>query len=153
MENAVQWPFGVGCVTELVGMQMRNMQALSTAQQQMLDGLSMVAKQHLQIMESSLRRTFGIAQMASSPSDLRELIGTRLDDLKASILEAQANSNAVSEIMARSLGEAASTLQTRMMAALDELKALLEQAVPDGVPLTRPGAASLRAASQPNQAA
>ena len=153
MENAVQWPFGVGCVTELVGMQMRNMQALSTAQQQMLDGLSMVAKQHLQIMESSLRRTFGIAQMASSPSDLRELIGTRLDDLKASILEAQANSNAVSEIMARSLGEVASTLQTRTMVALDELKALLEQAVPDGVSLTRPGATSLRVVSQPKQTA
>ena len=153
MDNAVQWPFGAGYVTELVSMQMRNMQALSTAQQQMLDGLSMVAKQQLQIMESSLRRTFGIAQMASSPSDLRELIGTRIDDLKASLLEAQANSNAVSEIMARSLGEVASTLQARTMAALDELKALLEQAVPDGVSLTRPDAASLRVVSQPTQAA
>jgi hypothetical protein len=153
MENAVQWPFGTGCVTELIGMQMRNMQALSTAQQQMLDGLSMMAKQQLQIMESSLRRTFGIAQMASCPSDLRELIGTHIDDLKASILEAQANSNAVSEIMARSLGEVASTLQARTMVALDEVKALLEQAVPDGVSLTRPGAASLRAVSQPNQTA
>ena len=153
MDNAVQWRLGTGWVAELAGMQMRNMQALSTAQQQMLDGLSMVAKQQLQIMESSLRRTFGIAQMASSPSDLRELIGTRIDDLKSSILEAQANSNAVSEIMARSLGEVASTLQARTMVALDEVKALLEQAVPDGVSLTRPGAASLRVVSQPKQTA
>jgi phasin family protein len=153
MDNAVQWPFGTGCVTGLAGMQMRNMQALSTAQQQMRDGLSMVAKQQLQIMESSLRRTFGIAQTASSPPDLRELIGMRIDDLKSSILEAQANSNAVSEIMTRSLGEVASTLQTRMLVALDEVKALLEQAVPDGVSLTWPGAASLMAVSQPKQAA
>jgi ssDNA thymidine ADP-ribosyltransferase, DarT len=153
MDNTVQWPSGTGFVAELVGMQMRNMRALSTAQQQMLDGLSMLAKQQLQTMDSSRRRAFGIGQATSSPFDLRALIGTRIDDLKSSILDAQANSNAASEIMARSLGEVASTLQTRMMAALDEVKALLEQAVPDGVSLTRPGAANLMVVSQPKQAA
>lgn len=150
MDNTVQSPHGMGCITELVGMQMRNMRALSTIQQQMLDGLSMLAQQLSQITASSLRRAFGTAQAASSPSDLRELVGTRIDDLKSSILDAQANSNAISEIMARSLGEAASTLQTRTMAALDECKRLLQQAVPDSVSLARPGAASPMVVSQPN---
>jgi hypothetical protein len=153
MDNMVQSPSGAWYVTELVGMQIRNMRALSAAQRQTLDGLSLLAKQQSQIMESSLRRTFGIAQAASSPSDFRGLIGRRINDLKASILDGQANSNAVSEIMARSLGEVASTLQTRMMTALDEFKTLLEQAVPGGVSLTPSGTANVRAVSQPKSAA
>lgn len=131
--------FQAGYVSGLVGMQMRNMDAVATAQQKLLEGLGMLAKQQSQFMESSLRRAFDTNQAASPPADVRGLIGTRIDDLKSSILEAQARSNAVSEIMMRSLGEVAETLQTRMLAALDEFKALLVADVPS---VTLPGAAS-----------
>ena len=139
MSTTAPTAFPAGYVSGLLGMQMRNMEALSTAQQKFLEGVGMLAKEQSQFMESSLRRAFGTTQAASPPADVRGLIGTRIDDLKSSILEAQAGSNAVSEIMMRSLGDVAATLQTRMLAALDEFKALL---VTDGPFVTLPGAAS-----------
>jgi len=131
--------FKAGYVPGLFGMQKRNMEALSAAQQQLLEGLGMLAKQQTQSMQTMLRQAFGTTQVTPQLGDVRGLIGTRIDDLKSSILEAQARSNAVSEIMMRSRGEAAGTLQTRMLAALDEFKALV---VADGPSLTQPSAVS-----------
>jgi hypothetical protein len=51
--------------------------------------------------------------------------------LKTTMLESQANSNILSELAARGGGEAANILQSRMIAALDEFKAALEQAIPE----------------------
>ena len=139
MDDVAQTVSPAGYIPNLVGIQMRNVQALFAAQQKLLEGLGMLAKEESQLMGSSLRRAFGTMQAASPPADVRGLIGTWIDDLKSSILDAQANSNAVSEIMMRSIGEVASSLQTRMMAALDEFKVLV---VAGGPPVKVPDAAS-----------
>lgn len=143
MDDTTESAVGIGYMFGLVGIQMRNMQAFSTAQQKMLEGLSMLAKQQAEIMQNLVRRSFGNTQATSYPLDMRGLIGTRIDELKLSIMETQANSNVLSEIMMRSVGEVASTLQARMMAALDELKTLVEQAVPDELPVPLPGSTNL----------
>ena len=64
----------------------------------------------------------------------------QITSLKTTMLESQANSNVLSELAARSSGEVADILQSRMIAALDEFKAALEQAIPQ---TPAPAAASL----------
>src|SRR3954447_7063925 len=107
---------------DLVGIQVRNVQAVSAAQQKMLEGFSLLTTQVLQTVDSLARRSFN-TQPSSTGSDLAR----RIDQLKHMILDVQASSNSFSEIMVRSAGEAASTLQARMMASLDELKTLVEK--------------------------
>src|SRR4051794_25544055 len=108
---------------DLVGIQFRNVQAVSAAQQKMLEGFSLLTTQVMQTVDSLTRRSFANTQPSSTGSDL----GRRIDQLKHMILDVQASSNTLSEIMVRSAGEAASTLQARMMASLDELKTLVEK--------------------------
>jgi hypothetical protein len=64
----------------------------------------------------------------------------QITSLKTTMLESQANSNVLSELAARSGGEVADILQSRMIAALDEFKAALEQAIPQ---TSAPASASL----------
>src|SRR3954467_622795 len=104
---------------DLVGIQFRNAQAVSAAQQKMLEGFSLLTTQVLQTVDSLARRSFTNTQPSST--------GGRIDQLKQMIVDVQASSNSLSEIMVRSAGEAASTLQARMMASLDELKTLVEK--------------------------
>src|SRR3954447_18852714 len=103
---------------DLVGIQFRNVQAVSAAQQKMLEGFSLLTTQVLQTVDSLARRSFTSTQPSST--------GGRIDQLKQMIVDVQASSNSLSEIMVRSAGEAASTLQARMTASLDELKTLVE---------------------------
>jgi hypothetical protein len=60
-------------------------------------------------------------------------IAGQIDSLKTAMRESQANSNILLEVAARRNGEVANTLQSRMMAALDEFKAALEHAVPESL--------------------
>lgn len=121
---------GLGRRYDILGVQMRNMQALATAQQQMLTGLSMLTKKQAEIMDAFMRRVINNTRVAPSPVDMRGFIGSRIDELKRSIVEIQASSNMLGEIMARSAGDVASTLQARMMEALDELKTFAAEAIP-----------------------
>jgi hypothetical protein len=55
----------------------------------------------------------------------------QIDSIKTAIQEGQANSNILAELAARSSGDVANTLQSRLMAALDEFKAAFELRIPE----------------------
>jgi phasin family protein len=136
MENAL--PFsaadaagGLNCVSEIVAIQMRNIEAMRVAQQQMLEGIGVLAKHQAEMLEGTLRRSFGAQPSAPLGSDLRATIAGQIESIKTAIKECQSNSNVLSELAARSSGEVANTLQSRMMAALDEFKVALEHAIPE----------------------
>jgi phasin family protein len=122
---------GLNCVSEIVAIQMRNIEAMRVAQQQMLDGMSVLAKHQAEMLEGTLRRSFGTQTSTSAGSDLRTTVAGQIESIKTAIKECQSNSNVLSELAARSGGEVANTLQTRMMAALDEFKTALVQAIPE----------------------
>lgn len=136
-----------GAISDLLAIQMRNAQAIATAQQKMLEGLNMLSKQQAQIWDGLMRRAFDSTQATPALAGMRDSIGARIDALKQSIMETQANSNALSEIMMRSAGEVASVLQDRMMAALDELKALAEETIPERLPARLAAPANIAADS------
>ena len=117
---------------DLLAIELRNMEAIGLAQQKMLEGMGMLAKRQAEIAEGTLRRSFGAPpSVPSSASDVHAAVIGQITSLKTAMVESQANSNILSELAARSSGEVATILQSRMMAALDEFKAALEQAIPE----------------------
>jgi hypothetical protein len=120
---------GFGFLTDLIGIQMRNMEAIQQAQQKMLEGIGVLARRQTEIIEGTLRRSVSEPAPATS-SDIRAVVGHQIEAFKTTILENQTNSNILSEMAARSSAEVANILQSRMMAALDEFKAALDHAIP-----------------------
>ena len=123
---------GFGFLSDLIGIQMRNMEAIRQAQQKMLEGIGVLAKRQTEIIEGIMRRSVAEPTAVTSP-DIRAVVSHQIESLKTTILENQANSNILSEMAARSGGEVANILQSRMMAALDEFKAALDHAIPDKI--------------------
>ena len=121
---------GFSFLTDLIGIQMRNMEAIGQAQQKMVEGMSVLAKRQTEIIEGTLRRSVSEPSAVTS-SDIRGVVSHQIESLKTTILENQANSNILSEMAARNSAEVANILQSRMMAALDEFKMALEHAIPD----------------------
>jgi phasin family protein len=147
MNNPLAFPMadaafsdGLSYFSEILAIQMRNMEAMRLAQQQMQEGIGVLAKHQVEMLEGTLRRSFGARPSAPAGSDIRATITGQIESLKTAIKECQSNSNVLSELAARSGGEVANTLQSRMMAALDEFKTALEHAMPEG--LTFAGAAA-----------
>ena len=120
---------GFGFLTDLIGIQMRNMEAIRQAQQKMLEGIGVLAKRQTEIIEGTLVRSVS-APSAVTPPDIRAVVSHQIEAFKTTILENQTNSNILSEMAARSSAEVANILQSRMMAALDEFKAALDHAIP-----------------------
>jgi hypothetical protein len=120
---------GFSFLTDLIGIQMRNMEAIRQAQQKMLEGIGGLAKRQTEIIEGTLRRSVSEPTAVTSP-DIRGVVSHQIDSIKTTILENQTNSNILSEMAARNSAEVANILQSRMMAALDEFKAALDHAIP-----------------------
>lgn len=121
---------------ELVAIELRNMEAIGLAQQKMLEGMGVLAQRQAEMAEGTLRRSFGAhssgaeGSLPAPASGVQAMVIGQITSLKTTMLESQANSNVLSELAARSGGEVADILQSRMIAALDEFKAALEQALP-----------------------
>ena len=123
---------GFSFLTDLFHIQMRNLEALQQAQKKMLEGMGIFAKSQTEIVQGTLRRSVSDPPAVTS-WDIRAVASHQIESLKTMLQENQANSNILSEIAARSSGEVATILQSRMMAALDEFKAALEHAIPDQI--------------------
>jgi hypothetical protein len=141
MEDASRL-FGSGFTwfCDLLAIELRNIEALGLAQQKILEGIGMLAQRQAEIVDGTVRRSFD-AKASANGSAIAVAIN-QIGSLKTAMQEGQANSNILSELAARNGGEVANILQSRTMAALDELKAALEKAVPEkatAVPPT-PGA-------------
>ncbi len=123
---------GLSYMTDMMGIQARNMDALHQAGQAMLAGMSALAKHQADTIEAVLARSVSapLPPLIAGPG-IAAAIGDRIDALKTGITETQARSNILTELATRSAGAVSTILQTRFMAALDELKAALQHAVPD----------------------
>jgi hypothetical protein len=129
VDTALSVDGGFGFLTDLIGIQMRNIEAIQEAQQKMLEGIGVLAKRQTEIIEGTLRRSVSEPAAVTSP-DIRGAVSHQIETIKITILENQTNANILSEMAARSSAEVANILQSRMMAALDEFKAALDQAIP-----------------------
>jgi hypothetical protein len=132
---------------DIFNIELRNLEALGLAQQKMIEGAGALMKHQTEMTGETLRRALDAKAMATTlPSGIGAALASQITAVKTTILESQANSNILSELAARSSGEVANILQTRMLAALDELKAALEPVVGEA---TKPATAPLALAVQP----
>jgi hypothetical protein len=117
--------------SDVVAIELRNIEAMGLAQQKMLEGWGVLAQRQAEMAQGTLNRSLDPqgARMGSASTLPAAMIG-QIEALKTAILEGQANSNILSELAARSGGEVANVLQSRMIAALDEFRVALEQVVP-----------------------
>ena len=147
MESASRL-FGSGLtyVWELVAIELRNMEALRLAQQKMVESMGVLAQRQAEMAQETLRRSFDPAP--SPPAGLQTAVIGQVASLKTAILESQANSNILSELAARGSGEVAGILQSRMIAALDEFTAALQQTMPQQA-LPTPVAPTVQLAPSP----
>jgi len=123
---------GLNYFCEILAIELRNLEAIGLAQQKMLDGMGLLARHQAEMAEGTFRRSFGAQASGPIPaSGIHGAVIGQIVSLKTTMLESQANSNVLSELAARSGGEVANILQSRMIAALDEFKAVLEQAIPE----------------------
>ena len=137
MDSSVQiFGKGLNCFSEMVAIELRNMEAMRLAMTKMAEGMSALGQRQADMLEGTLRRSLSPPPSApASAPGIRMAITGQIDSLKTTILESQANSNILSELAARNSGEVATILQSRFMAALDEMKSALEQAIPETLPL------------------
>jgi hypothetical protein len=136
---------GLSYISELLAIQIRNLEAMRLAQQKMLEGMGVLARHQVEMAGGALSRSFAAQpSVLASGSDIRAAIAGQIEALKTAIKEGQSNSNVLSELAARSSGDVANTLQTRMMAALDEFKAALEHAMPDSAGAGPPPAVTVQ---------
>ncbi len=110
--------------SDIVAIELRNLEALGLAQQKMLEGWGVLAQRQAEIAQGTLQGTLQRSLEMKGPGNL----AAQIDSLKTTILESQANSNILTELATRSSGEAAGILQARFVAALDEYKAALSPA-------------------------
>jgi Phasin protein len=117
--------------SDVVAIELRNIEAMGLAQQKMLEGWGVLAQRQAEMAQGTLNRSLDPQGVRiGSASTLPAAMIGQIEALKTAILEGQANSNILSELAARSGGEVANVLQSRMIAALDEFRVALEQVVP-----------------------
>src|SRR5262245_36478452 len=113
---------------------MRNMDAVRLAHQKMLEGMGVLARHQVEMLEGAFSRSFAAQpSVLTSGSRILAAMPGQVEALKSAINVSQANAHVLSELAARSSGDVANTLHTRMMAALDEFKAALEHTIPDSL--------------------
>ena len=113
---------GLKYLCDVVAIELRNIEAMGLAQQKLLEGWGQFAQHQAEMTQGTLRRSFDPQPAGSlSASSLPAALVEQIDSLKSRILEGQANSNILTELAARSSGEVAGILQSRMIAALDAL--------------------------------
>ena len=85
--------------SDIVAIELRNLEALGLAQQKMMEGWGLLAQRQAEIAQGTLQRSLAM----KGPGNL----AAQIDSLKTTILESQANSNILTELATRSSGEAA----------------------------------------------
>ncbi len=150
MENAAQaFGSGLNYFQALLAIEFRNLEAIQQAQKKMFEGMGVLVQRQAEMTESAFRRSFGTPpSVPTSVSAVHAAVVGQIDSLKATMLEGQASSNILSELAARSSGDVANILQSRMLEALDEFKSALVQAVPEKLDTVSPLALTAQPAAQ-----
>ena len=110
--------------------QMKNLEALAAVQKAAMQGMSTLAKQQQVMLTAQLQGTASLPATLSMDTDPREAVTKPFDSVKSAILDGQAHSNLLNELVAQAAGGVVSILQNRFLASLDETKAALLLALP-----------------------
>src|SRR3954468_20090978 len=114
----------------VMAIQMKNLEALAAVQKAAMQGMSTLAKQQQVMLTAQLQGTASLPATLSMDTDPRKAVAKPFDSIKSAILDGQAQSNLLNELVAQAAGGVISILQNRFLASLDEMKAVLLLALP-----------------------
>jgi len=98
----------------------RNIEALLKAQQVIMAGNKTLMEHQIECFRSTMEQTVKAAQGIMQESDVKANFRKCCENMKALMQGRICNSNILSEVSARSNGEAAQIIQNRIYEALDE---------------------------------
>ena len=114
----------------VMAIQMKNLEALAAVQEAAMQGMGTLAKQQQAMLTAQLQGTTSLPATLSMDMDPRKAVAKPFDSIKSAILDGQAQSNLLNELVAQAAGGVVSILQNRFLASLDEMKAALLLALP-----------------------
>jgi phasin family protein len=112
----------------LMHAQRRNMEAMSAANRIALEGAQAVAKRHMEIMQQTMTEMTETMRAFASSETPQAKAAKQADLLKRAYERAVSNTKELSDLIARSNGEAITTLNKRFAEAMDEVKQLVSHA-------------------------
>lgn len=115
---------------EMVAAQRKNMEAIAAANKTAVEGMQAVIKRQGEILKEIVDEANALAQEAGSNvgSAPEDQAARNLDAVKISIEEAVGNMKELSEMLAKSQGEAFDILNHRLTESLDEVKSTIAKA-------------------------
>ena len=114
----------------LMAIQVKNLEALAAAQKAAMEGMGTLAKQQQAMLTAKFQGAASLPATLAMDGDPRAAVAKPFDSIKSAILDGQAQSNLLNELVAQAAGGVLSILQNRFLASLDEMKAVLLLALP-----------------------
>jgi len=115
---------------DVVASQRKNMEAIAAANKTAVEGMQAIIKRQSEILKEIVDETNALAQEAkdSVTAAPDEQAAKNLDTVKGAIEEAVSNMKELSEMLAKSQGEAFDILNARLSESLDEVKSTIAKA-------------------------
>lgn len=112
-------PFDIRALMEA---QRKNMQALTEANQCMMNGWQAMAKRQAEMVSQFVQDNSGLAGQTISPAAPQEAMTKQAELLKATCTQAMENAREIAEIARKCTADTADVLNRRMMAGMGEIK-------------------------------
>ena len=122
---------GLKYVWDVLAIQLRNLEALRLAQKKMIERHRRPAPHQIEMLEATLRRAFGGSKAPPTPpSDVRAALPSQIARSRPRSWKVRRTRTSCPSWPPAAAVKSANILQSRMMAALDEFRAALEQTMP-----------------------
>jgi phasin family protein len=115
-------------VNSLLAAQRRNMEALTNANRVAFEGMQAVAQRQAEILRQSMEEATKVASDLMTNGTPEQRIAKQTEIAKIAMEKALANMRELSEMMAKSNGEAVNLINQRMTESLDEVKKAIDAA-------------------------
>ena len=121
-------PFPMFDADKMIAVQQRNIDALASAGQIVVDGVKTIAQRQGEMMQSSVDQLMSASQdvLSLKPADLQP--ADQFAKVKAQYEVAVNNAKELAEIAMKAQGEAVAVLSKCVMANIDDLKAMSKSA-------------------------
>ena len=106
-----------------VKFQHRNLEALTAANQALVQGLQTVAQRQGKLVQQSVKQVQELLSLKPTNASVTEVLVKRIDVAKTSFEKNVADARELSDLVAKVGSEAADILSRRVVASLDEIKA------------------------------
>ena len=111
-------------VESLVASEKKNLEAVTSANQVAFQGLQAVAKRQAEILQEMMNEASTAVDSLSKAGSPREIVAKSTELAHGAFEHALTNMKQLAELVTKASQEATNTINTRMLASIDEIKAM-----------------------------